>query len=60
MGYYIKFVKNYGRIAYPLTQQLKKDNFAWVEDAQMEPFEQLKKAMTMILVIAFQDFKTPL
>ena len=58
IGYYRRFVANYSRIAWPLTQQLKKDAFLWNEEATVA-FQQLKDAMTAVLVLALPNFSKP-
>nr|KAJ0197601.1 hypothetical protein LSAT_V11C700383600 [Lactuca sativa] len=54
-GYYRKFVKDYGKIAWPLTKQLKKDNFKWNDEAT-EAFKKLQLAMTRLPVLALSNF----
>lgn len=55
-GYYRRFVRNYGKIAQPLTQLLKIDGFKWDERAQVA-FEALRKAVTIVPALALPDFK---
>ena len=54
-GYYHNFVKNYARVAAPLTILLKKDEFSWTPKAT-KAFERLKEAMCLALVLATPDF----
>lgn len=54
-GYYRRFVKNYGQIAKPLTDQLRKNEFSWNE-AATNAFQALKVAVTNIPVLVLPDF----
>jgi hypothetical protein len=53
--YYRKFVKNYGKIAAPLTAVLKNNSFTWTP-AAAQGFQTLKTSMCTTLVLALPDF----
>jgi hypothetical protein len=55
MGYYHKFVQNYGKIATPLTALLKNNAFTWTPVTD-QSFHTLKEAMCMTHVLALPDF----
>jgi hypothetical protein len=55
-GYYRKFVKNYGKIATPLTALLKNNSFTWTPTTAQD-FQTLKMTMCTTPVLALPDFK---
>jgi hypothetical protein len=55
IGYYHKFVKNYGKIVAPLTALLKKNSFTWTPVAA-QTFQTLKMAMCTTPILALPDF----
>ena len=57
-GYYRKFIKDYGKIAKPLTDLLKKGGFGWNEEPQ-KAFEQLRKLITQAPILALPSFSKP-
>jgi hypothetical protein len=53
--YYRNFVKNYGKIATPLTALLKKNSFTWTPIVD-QAFQTLKATMCTTPVLALPDF----
>jgi hypothetical protein len=57
-GYYRKFILDYGIVARPLTQLLKREAFAWTADADTA-FTTLKRALTRGPTLQLPDFSNP-
>ena len=58
-GYYRRFVKNYGKNTWPLTQlSNKKNNFQWGLETQ-QVFQELKKIMVITPILAILSFSKP-
>jgi len=55
IGYYRKFIQNYGTISAPLTSLLKNNAFEWNSDVETA-FQMLKKAVTQAPVLALPNF----
>jgi hypothetical protein len=55
VGYYCKFIKDFGLIAAPLTRLLRRDAFAW-DDNATAIFDALKHALSTGLVLQMPDF----
>ena len=59
-GFYRKFIKNYAKIAKPMTKVLKKKEIIDPEDkAYKEAFQKLKELITNSPVLAYPDFTKP-
>lgn len=59
VGYYRRFVKNFGSLARSLTELLEKGVvFAWTSTTK-QAFQALKKALTSAPMLAFPNFSQP-
>ena len=54
-GYYRRFIKDFGKLAKPLIDLLKKNSFVWIGQATIA-FSALKVAMSSPPVLALPDF----
>ena len=58
-GFYRRFIKDYAKIAAPLTDLLKKDSkYSW-EEEQQKAFQKLKSALTSAPILVLPDFTKP-
>lgn len=55
-GFYRKFIKDFSKIAYPITRCLKKGAKIDINDPYKDSFEQLKVLLTNAPVLAYPDF----
>lgn len=58
VGYYRRFIKDYGTIAALLTKLLRKEAFFWTEEATAA-FQALQRALTTAHVLQLPDFAQP-
>ncbi|KAF7153068.1 hypothetical protein RHSIM_Rhsim01G0082100 [Rhododendron simsii] len=58
IGYYRRFIRDYGKICQPLNLLLKRDAFGWSEEAE-SAFHQLKTALSLALVLTLADYTKP-
>lgn len=57
-GYYRKFIRDYAKVAQPMTKFLKKDSKVNVNDqSYKESFEKLKNLITNYPILKYPDFK---
>lgn len=60
LGYYRKFIKDYSKLAQPMTKYLKKDKKLNLNDPQyVQAFEKCKKILTTDPILIYPDFKKP-
>jgi len=57
-GYYRRFIKDFGTIAAPLTQLLRKEGFSWTDDATTA-FRALQVALSTAPVLQLPDYTKP-
>lgn len=58
VGFYRRFIKDFGTVAVPLTQLLCKDSFRWSDDATAA-FTALKTALATASVLHLPNFTKP-